>query len=72
MDRYDALLEHLKKGRRQGLDTVATRLNALVSDIERYAETMKSAVQEALPSDADEIFPVAEVEAGLAEIRNAA
>ena len=33
MDRYDAILEHLKKAQSQGLDSVAHRLDAIVESL---------------------------------------
>jgi len=72
MDRYDALLENLKLTQRHGLEAVANRLNDFVAQLEGLVDTMKASVQDALPSDADELFPINEVEAGLAELRFAA
>ncbi len=72
MDRYDALLEHLKSSQRHGFDAVATRLNDFVTRLEDLVDTMKAAAQDALPSDADELFPIADIESGLAELSAAA
>jgi hypothetical protein len=72
MDRYESLLEHLKMTQRHGLDAVANRLNDFVTRLDDLVETMKTAVQDALPSDADELFPIAELESGLAELSVAA
>jgi len=69
MDRYDALLEHLKLTQRHGLDAVANRLNDFVTQLEDLVDTMKTSVQDALPSDANELFPIAGLEAELAEFK---
>ncbi len=72
MDRYEALLENLKMAQRHGLDAVANRLNDFVTRLEDLVDTMKAAVQDALPADADELFPIAELESRLAELSAAA
>ncbi|MCL1598561.1 MAG: hypothetical protein M3094_05220 [Actinomycetia bacterium] len=69
MDRYDALLEHLKLSQRHGLDAVANRLNDFVTELETLVENMKTSVQDAMPSDANELFPIKEIESDLAELR---
>lgn len=66
MDRYDALLEHLKLTQRHGLDAVANRLNDFVTQLENLVDTMKTSVQDALPTDADELFPITEIESEIA------
>ena len=68
MDRYESLLEHLKMTQRHGLDAVANRLNDFVTRLDDLVETMQAAVQDALPADPDELFPIAELESGLAEL----
>lgn len=68
MDRYDALLEQLKMTQRHSLDGVANRFNDFVTQLEGLVDTMKSSVQDALPSDADELFPIKDFEAKLAEL----
>ena len=68
MDRYDALLEHLKVTQRHSLDAVANRLNDFVTQLENLVDTIKTSVQDALPSDANELFPINEFEAELAEL----
>ena len=69
MDRYDAILEQLRKAQSQGLDAVATRLDAIVENLGELLQSAKSTVQNALPDDAEEILPLAEVEALVAELR---
>ena len=70
MDRYDAILEHLKKAQSQGLDSVATRLDAIVENLGELIQSAKSTVQSARPTDAEEVLPLAEVEALVAELRS--
>jgi hypothetical protein len=65
MDRYDALLEQLKSTQRHGLDTVANRFNDFVTQLEGLVDAMKASVQDALPSDPDELFPIRELESEL-------
>jgi len=69
MDRYDAILEHLKNARSRGLDTVTKHLDATVESLEELIQAAKSTVQDALPMDAEETFPLREVEAFIAEVR---
>ena len=71
MDRHDALLEHLKLSQRHGLDAMANRLNDFVTELETLVENMKTKVQDAMPSNANELFPLADVESDLTELRNA-
>jgi hypothetical protein len=70
MDRYDAILEHLKKAQSQGLDSVATRLDAIVESLGELIQSAKTTVQSARPTDAEEVLPLAEVEALVAELRS--
>lgn len=72
MDRYDALLEQLKLTQRHGLDEMANRLNTFVTELETLVETLKSSVHDAMPSSADDLFPIAQLESGLAELGAAA
>jgi len=69
MDRYDAILEHLKNARSRGLDTVTKHLDTTVESLEELIQAAKSAVQDALPIDAEETFPLSEIEAFIAEVR---
>jgi len=70
MDRYDAILEQLKKAQSQGLDSVATRLDAIVENLGELLQSAKSSVQSARPTDGEEVLPLAEVEALVAELRS--
>jgi hypothetical protein len=69
MDRYDAILEHLKKAQSQGLDSVATRLDAIVESLGELIQSARTTVQSARPTDAEEVLPLAEVEAMVADLR---
>jgi len=69
MDRYDAILEHLKSARSRGLDTVTKHLDATVESLEELIRAAKSTVEDALPMDAEETFPLNEIEAFIAEVR---
>ena len=70
MDRYDAILEQLKNAQSRGVDTVTKRLDAAVESLEQLIRAAKSTVEDALSSDAEEIFPLSEVEALIAEVRS--
>ena len=70
MDRYDAILEHLKKAQSQGLDSVATRLDAIVESLGELLQSAKNTVQSARPASAEEVLPLAEVEALVTELRS--
>lgn len=72
MDRYDAILEHLKKAQSQGLDSVATRLDAIVESLGQLIQSAQTTVQSARPTDAEEVLPLAEVEALVAQLRSEA
>jgi hypothetical protein len=69
MDRYDAILEHLKKAQSQGLDSVATRLDAIVESLGELLQSAKSTVQNARPTDAEEVLPLAEIERMVSDLR---
>jgi chemotaxis protein histidine kinase CheA len=62
MDRYDAIREQLKGAQSRGLDTSREHLNQVLEAIEQ----LKSAVREALDRPADEVFPIADIEAAIA------
>ena len=69
MDRYDAILEQLKKAQSQGVDSVASRLEAVVATLDELLQTAKSTVQSAIPSEADETISMADVKALVAKMR---
>jgi hypothetical protein len=70
MDRFDAILEHLKEAQSRSRESVASRLDTVVASLEQLIDTAKSTVQDAVPADAEDMLPVAEVEAMIAELRS--
>lgn len=70
MDRYDAILEQLKNARTRGVETAASRLEVAVESLKQLVKAAESTVQDALPEDAEEVFPLGEVEALIAEMRS--
>lgn len=70
MDRYDAILEHLKHAQNRGLDSVATRIDAIVETLGELIQTAKVTAQKVRPTDAEEVLPLADVEALVAELRS--
>ena len=70
MDRYDAILEHLKNAQNRGLDSVATRIDAIVETLGELIQTAKVTAQKVRPTDAEEVLPLADVEALVAELRS--
>lgn len=72
MERYDAILEQLKKAQSRGMETVTKRLDVAVQSLEELIQEAKSSVQGALPDSADEYLPVDEIEAALDAYRQEA
>jgi len=70
MDRYDAILEQLKNARNRGVETAASRLEVAVESLKQLIKAAESTVQDALPEDAEDVFPLSEVEALIAEMRS--
>ena len=69
MDSYDAILEQLGQLQRQGISTLAERLEKVMTDLDRSLEAAKSALADAVPTDADDLFPLAEVRNQLTALR---
>jgi hypothetical protein len=69
MDRYDAILEHLENAQSKGRESVMNRLDTVVSSLEQLMETAKETIQAAVPSTEEEVLPLAEVEAMIADLR---
>ncbi len=65
MERYDTILEQLRKAQSRGIETITNRLDFVVQSLEELINEAKSSVQGALPESADELFPVDEIEAAL-------
>ncbi|HSN53521.1 MAG TPA: hypothetical protein VLT32_02570 [Candidatus Sulfomarinibacteraceae bacterium] len=70
MERYDAILEQLKKAQGRGLETITNRLDFVVQSLEELIQEAKSSVQGALPESADELLPLDEVAAELERLRH--
>lgn len=70
MERYDAILEQLKKAQGRGLETITNRLDFVVQSLEELIQEAKSSVQGALPESADELLPLDEVAAELERFRH--
>ncbi|MCU0234020.1 MAG: hypothetical protein MUE90_08340 [Thermoanaerobaculales bacterium] len=68
MERFDDVLEQLRQSRRRGFDSLAARLDEAVTALDRSLEAARSALVGALPADAEELLPLAEVEQVLAEL----
>ena len=69
MDRYDAILEHLKETQRQGLDTITGQFDSITNNLEQAIEAARSAVRVARPTDAGGLFPIEKVETALAALK---
>jgi len=69
MERYEAILEQLKKAQSRGMETITNRLDFVVQSLEELIQEAKSSIQEALPESADECLPVDEVKAALDRYR---
>ena len=72
MDRYDAILERLKKAQSSGFDTVTSSFDAVAERLEELIQAVRSTVRDSLPQDGEECFPVDDVEAMLAELHEEA
>lgn len=70
MDRYDAILEHLKKAQSAGVDTIAARLDAIAESLDELVQAAKSTVDDARPTEAEEVLAVTEIEGMVAELRS--
>ncbi|MFV2071914.1 MAG: hypothetical protein ACC742_04585 [Thermoanaerobaculales bacterium] len=69
MDRYDAILEHLKKAQSRGLDAVSSSLDSISASFEELIEAAKATVKEAAPGSPEECFPLSQIEAAINELR---
>ena len=72
MERYEAILEQLKKAQGRGMETITNRLDFVVQSLEELIQEAKTSVQGALPKSAEEFLPVDEVEAALNAFRDEA
>lgn len=69
MERYDAILEQLKKAQSRGMENFSNRLDFVVQSLEELIQEAKTTVQEALPQTAGECFPTEEIEAAINAFR---
>jgi len=72
MDRYDAILEHLKKAQSRGLDAVNSSLDSISTSLEELIEAAKASVKGAVPGSPEECFPISHIEAAIDELRGKA
>ena len=72
MDRYDAILEHLKKAQSRGLEAVNSSLDSISASLEDLIETAKESVKGAVPGTPEECFPISQIEAAINELRGQA
>ena len=68
MDRYDAILERLKKAQSSGFDTVTSSFDAVAERLEELIQAVRSTIRDSLPKDGEELIPIGEVEAMLTEL----
>ena len=59
MERYEAILEQLKKAQGRGMETITNRLDFVVQSLEELIQEAKTSVQGALPKSAEEFLPAA-------------
>ena len=57
MDPYDAILEQLKRAQGRSLEAFTNRLDFVIESLEGLIQEAKESVQEALPSEPEELFP---------------
>ncbi len=69
MNPYDAILEQLRKAQERGVETVTNRLDFVLESLEGLIAEAKAAVQEAVPSEPDELFPLSECSAAVETAR---
>ena len=70
MDPYDAILDQLKRAQSRGLEAVGNRLDFVLETLDELIRDAKVSIQEAVPQDPEELFPVAEVERTVQELRS--
>jgi hypothetical protein len=70
MERYQAVLDQLKKAQSRGMETINNRLDFVVQSLEELIQEAKASVQGALPQTPDECLPVDDVEKALLELHD--
>jgi hypothetical protein len=72
MERYEAILEQLKKAQSRGMETFTNRLDFVVQSLEELIQEATASVRGAIPESADECLPIDQVESALAAYRETA
>jgi len=72
MDPYDAVFAQLKSSQEQGLEAVRSRLQSVAEQIDELAQQVKGSLNQAIPKEPAEVFPVDALEAAVANLRGAA
>jgi len=67
MDPYDGIIEQLKQVRQTGFESVAGRLDVVKARLDALVQEVRSALDDAVPQDPDELLSMAEAEAALTE-----
>jgi hypothetical protein len=67
MDPYDGIIEQLKQARQNGFESLAGRLDSVKAKLDGLVQEVRSALDDAVPQDPDELLSIAEAEAALAE-----
>lgn len=65
MESFEAIVRNLEQAQRRGLETMTNRLDFVIESLQELVEEATASVREAMPTDAEELFPVAEVRAAV-------
>ncbi len=66
MDPHETILEELKRAQQRSLEAFTNRLDFVMESLESLIQEAKESVQEALPGEAEELFPTAAVSEAVA------
>jgi hypothetical protein len=61
MDPHDAILEQLQRAQKRALEAMTNRLDFVVERLDDLLKEARSEIKEAVPQDAEELFPLAEI-----------
>ncbi len=61
MESFEAIVRNLEQVQRRGLETMTNRLDFVIESLQELVNEATASVREAMPADAEELFPVAEV-----------
>ncbi len=67
MESFEAIVRNLEQAQRRGLETMTNRLDFVIESLQELVNEATASVREAIPADAEELFPVAEVRAAVQE-----